>query len=81
MKEFSSGNHFPKIILKIVAPILRSIPDLVIGIPVSLAIFCFACVIPIKRFQENVKPLIIYCLLVNLVFMATDYAAFVGKDN
>jgi len=33
-------------------PIFRSMPDLVVGIPVSLAIFCFAWVIPTKRFHE-----------------------------
>jgi len=44
--------YFPKIILTMAAPIFRSTPDLVIGIPVSLAIFCFACVIPTKRFHE-----------------------------
>ena len=33
---------FPKIALSIVLPILRSNPCLLNGIPVSLAIFCFA---------------------------------------
>ena len=63
-----SGSHYlvshldPKIILTIAAPILRSTPDLVVGIPVSLAIFCFAWVIPTSRFHENENPLIFNAL-------------------
>ena len=45
---------------------MRSAPDLVIGIPVCLAIFCFAWVIPIKRFHENVNPLITCYILISL---------------
>ena len=37
-------------------PILRSRPCLVIGTPVLRAIFCLACVRPIARFHENVRP-------------------------
>jgi len=59
-------SYLPKISLTIEAPILRSTPDLVVGIPVCLAIFCFARVIPIKRLTENVKPLITCYILINL---------------
>lgn len=37
-------------------PILRSTPALDVGIPVCLAKFCFACVIPKALFHEKVNP-------------------------
>ena len=44
--------HPPVIIL----PILRCLPDLVVGIPVTLAILRFALVIPKALLQENERP-------------------------
>jgi hypothetical protein len=37
-------------------PILRCLPERVIGTPVFLEIFCFSLVKPIARFHENVNP-------------------------
>lgn len=37
-------------------PIFRSIPAFDMGMPVFLAIFCFACVIPSIRFHEKLTP-------------------------
>lgn len=37
-------------------PIFLSNPCLVVGIPVSRAIFCFIFVMPNARFHENVTP-------------------------
>ena len=37
-------------------PIFLSNPAFDIGIPVSLAIFCFACVIPKALFSEKLRP-------------------------
>lgn len=39
-----------------VLPIFRSSPLFDMGIPVSLANFCFACVIPNARFHEKLRP-------------------------
>jgi len=39
-----------------VLPIFLSIPDLDVGIPVSLENCCFAFVIPKARFHENDTP-------------------------
>lgn len=39
-----------------ILPALRSIPVLVIGMPVARDSFCFASVMPSARFNENVKP-------------------------
>ena len=54
----SGWSYFPKINLMRVAPILRSIPCLVVGIPVLRAMLCFTPVIPKNRLSENEKPLI-----------------------
>lgn len=49
--------HFPpNKAFRIILPILRSIPALDVGIPVSLANFCFACVIPSALFHEKERP-------------------------
>ena len=37
-------------------PIFLSNPVFDMGIPVCLAIFCFACVIPKARFHEKLSP-------------------------
>lgn len=47
--------YFLKRTSKIIFPILRSTPALDVGIPVCLAIFCLACVIPNALFQEKDK--------------------------
>ena len=39
-----------------VLPIFRSSPLFDMGIPVSLANFCFACERPTARFHEKLKP-------------------------
>ena len=59
-------HFFPKIIFTIAAPIFRSIPDLLVGIPVSRANFCYTWVIPTIRFHENENPLITIYLIVIL---------------
>ena len=51
-----SSIYCPKSFLMRAPPVFLSIPCLVIGIPVVLLIFCFACVIPSALFQENVSP-------------------------
>lgn len=48
--------YLPKRDLSIIRPILRSTPALEVGIPVSLAKFCFACVIPNALFHEKERP-------------------------
>lgn len=48
--------YLPKRDLSIILPILRSTPALEVGIPVSLAKFCFACVIPNALFHEKERP-------------------------
>ena len=48
--------YLPKRDLSIILPILRSTPALEVGIPVSLANFCFACVIPNALFHEKERP-------------------------
>ena len=42
--------------LRIKFPIFLSNPAFDMGIPVCLAIFCFACVIPKARFHEKLSP-------------------------
>lgn len=39
-----------------VFPIFLSSPAFEVGIPVSRAIFCFACVMPSARFHEKLRP-------------------------
>ena len=53
---YKKRNHFPKMVLMIALPILRSKPALEVGMPVLRAIWCLACVIPSARFQEKVSP-------------------------
>ena len=48
--------YLPKRDLSIILPILRSTPALEVGIPVSLANFCFSCVIPNALFHEKERP-------------------------
>ena len=48
--------YLPKRDLSIIRPIFRSTPALEVGIPVSLAKFCFACVIPNALFHEKERP-------------------------
>ena len=56
--------YFPKTILTNVLPIFRSIPCRLVGIPVSLAIFCFNWVIPKARFHEKETPGILSLLFI-----------------
>ncbi len=51
-------NHyfFPNRDFRIMLPSLRSNPALEVGMPVSRANFCLACVIPNARFHENERP-------------------------
>jgi len=48
--------NYLKNILKILAPIFRSMPLLVVGMPVFLANRCLACVMPNNLFNENENP-------------------------
>ena len=45
-----------KNIFKMLVPIFLSIPDLVVGIPVARAIFCFACAMPNNLLNEKENP-------------------------
>lgn len=51
-------NHrfFPKMAFNTILPTFLSNPALEVGIPVSRANFCLACVIPSARFKENDTP-------------------------
>ena len=51
-------NHrfFPKMAFNTILPTFLSNPALEVGIPVSRANFCLACVIPSARFKENETP-------------------------
>lgn len=49
--HFFSTNAF-----NILLPIFRSIPTFDVGMPVTLAIFCLAFVMPSARFSEKVSP-------------------------
>lgn len=51
-------NHrfFPKMAFNTILPTFLSNPALEVGIPVSRANFCLACVIPRARFKENETP-------------------------
>lgn len=51
-----SHRFFPKMALNTIFPIFLSNPALEVGIPVSRANFCLACVIPSARFKENETP-------------------------
>ena len=60
-------------------PILRSIPAFEVGMPVSLAIFCFACEMPSARFSEKLKPGIgVEFLLIYRIQSLFLYSTFVG---
>lgn len=48
--------HLPNSAFNIVWPILRSIPALLVRIPVFLEICCFTLVIPRALFHEKVSP-------------------------
>ena len=47
---------FPNSALRIMFPIFLSKPAFEVGMPVFLAICCFACVIPNARFNEKLRP-------------------------
>lgn len=69
--------YLPNRDLRIILPILRSTPALEVGMHVSLANFCLACVIPNALFHEKERPgmpvldlrVIIYMLLVSDVVL------------
>lgn len=69
--------YLPNSDLSIILPISRSTPALEVGMPVSLANFCLACVIPKALFHEKERPgmpvldlrVIIYMLLVSDVVL------------
>lgn len=48
--------YLPNSDLSIILPIFRSTPALEVGMPVSLANFCLACVIPKALFHEKERP-------------------------
>lgn len=57
--DSGSMNHhrfFPKMAFSTIFPTFLSNPALEVGIPVSRANFCLACVIPSARFKENETP-------------------------
>ena len=49
-------DYFPNNAFRTILPIFLSNPAFEVGIPVSRANFCFACVIPKARFKENDTP-------------------------
>ena len=54
---YEMPNHFfPNRVFRITFPIFRSSPAFEVGMPVSLAILCFACVMPSARFHEKLRP-------------------------
>ena len=61
---------FPNNFFIITLPILRSIPAFEVGMPVSLAIFCFACEIPKALFHEKLRPGmgVEFLLILNIFF-------------
>lgn len=69
--------YLPNSDLSIILPIFRSTPALEVGMPVSLANFCLACVIHKALFHEKERPgmpvldlrVIIYMLLVSDVVL------------
>ena len=54
-------NHrfIPKMAFNTILPTFLSNPALEVGIPVSRANFCLACVIPSARLKENQTPVIL----------------------
>ena len=59
-----SHRFFLKMAFNTILPIFLSNPALEVGIPVSRANFCLACVIPSARFKENDTPGILNCFIV-----------------
>ncbi len=53
-------------------PIFLSKPDLDIGMPVSFAILCFSCVMPIALFQEKDNPGILISDLFAIYYITHD---------
>lgn len=51
-----SHRFFPKMAFNTILPTFLSNPALEVGIPVSRANFCLACVIPRARLKENETP-------------------------
>ena len=60
--SFCKDNSYPLLdflpnnVFIIILPILRSRPAFEVGMPVSLAIFCFICEMPNARFSEKLRP-------------------------
>lgn len=57
--SYGEGNDYflpPKMALMIALPILRSMPALVVGMPVWRVKLRLACVIPKALFHENERP-------------------------
>ena len=50
------GYFFPNSAFRIMLPSLRSNPALEVGMPLSRANFCLACVMPNALFHENERP-------------------------
>ena len=48
-------------------PIFRSMPDLVVGIPVVRAILCFNLVIPNALFREKLTPGIFVLVMISVM--------------
>ena len=61
--------YLPNSDLSIILPIFRSTPALEVGMPVSLANFCLACVIPNALFHEKERPGMLVPLLFVIVFV------------
>ena len=59
--------YFLKNKFKILVPIFLSRPPFVVGIPVDLANFCFAWVIPNSLFNENENPNFTCGKILNLI--------------
>lgn len=56
---------FGKMLSKICLPIFFSIPDFVVGIPVTLAICLFILSIPTALFNEKETPEILNFIMIN----------------
>lgn len=52
-----------------ILPNFRSIPDFVVGIPITFAMFLFAFVIPSALFNEKLKPGILVLVIFDIVFI------------
>jgi len=62
-------NHFPVRALIIIRPSFRSTPAFDMGMPVSRAISCLACVNPRARFHEKLRPGILVLVLRDMLFV------------